>query len=64
MRGPIATLLVFSLPVFAADPQMTKEERANALQWLEESHAEFLAAVDGLTHAQWKWKPFWIWASR
>src|SRR5215813_12304951 len=57
MRGPIATLLVFSLPVFAADPHMTKEERANALQWLEESRAEFLAAVDGLTDAQWKWKP-------
>ena len=50
-------LLVFSLPVLAADPHMTKEERANALQWLEESRAEFLAAVDGLTEAQWKWKP-------
>jgi hypothetical protein len=36
---------------------MTKEERANALQWLEESRAEFLAAVDVLTEAQWKWKP-------
>jgi hypothetical protein len=57
MREPIATLLVFSLPVLAADPHMTKEERANALQWLEESRAEFLAAVDGLTDAQWKWKP-------
>jgi hypothetical protein len=57
MRGPIVTLLVFSLPVLAADPHMTKEERANALQWLEESRAEFLAAVDGLTEAQWKWKP-------
>src|SRR5690349_24333780 len=57
MRGPIATLLVFSFPVFAADSQMTKEERANALQWLEESRVEFLAAVDGLTDAQWKWKP-------
>jgi hypothetical protein len=57
MRGPIATLLMLSLPVLAADPHMTKEERANALQWLEESRAEFLAAVDGLTGAQWKWKP-------
>jgi hypothetical protein len=57
MRGLFAMLLVFSLPVLAADPHMTKEERANALQWLEESRAEFLAAVDGLTDAQWKWKP-------
>jgi hypothetical protein len=50
-------LLMFSLSVLAADPHMSKEERANALQWLEESQAEFLAAVDGLTGAQWKWKP-------
>jgi len=57
MRKPIATLLVFSLPILAADPHMTKEERANALQWMEESRAEFLAALDGLTDAQWKWKP-------
>jgi hypothetical protein len=57
MRGTIPTLRVFSLPVLGADPHMTKEERANALQWLEESWAEFLAAVDGLTDVQWKWKP-------
>ena len=50
-------LLVLALPVLAADPHMTKEERANALQWLEQSRAEFLAAVDGVTAAQWKWKP-------
>ena len=57
MRGLFAMLLVFSLPVLAADPHMTKEERANALPWLEQSRAEFLAAVDGVTEAQWKWKP-------
>ena len=57
MRGLFVMLLVFSLPVLAVDPHMTKEERANALQWLEQSRAEFLAAVDGVTAAQWKWKP-------
>jgi hypothetical protein len=57
MRGPLATLLAFSIPVLAADAHMTKEERANALKWLEESRAEFLAAVDGVNEAQWKWRP-------
>jgi hypothetical protein len=57
MRKPIATLLAVSIPVLAADAHMTKEERDNALKWLEESRAEFLAATDGLTDAQWKWKP-------
>ena len=27
------------------------------LNWLEESRNEFLAAIDGLTDEQWKWKP-------
>jgi hypothetical protein len=57
MRGLIASLLAFSMPVLAADVHMSKEERANALQWLEESRTEFLAAIDGVTDAQWKWKP-------
>src|SRR5215469_5804750 len=57
MRGLIVTLLAFSIHVLAADAHMTKGERANALMWLEQSRAEFLAAVDGLTDAQWTWKP-------
>jgi len=36
---------------------MTPEERTRALTWLEESRREFLAAIDGLTDLQWKWKP-------
>ena len=27
------------------------------LNWLEESHKEFLTAIDGLSDEQWKWKP-------
>lgn len=42
---------------FAADARMTPEERASALKWLEESRREFLAAIDGLSDVQWKWKP-------
>ena len=36
---------------------MTAGERAKALKYLEESRAEFLAAIDGVSDAQWKWKP-------
>ena len=27
------------------------------IHWLDESHKEFLAAIDGLSEEQWKWKP-------
>jgi hypothetical protein len=46
-----------SIPTFAADAHMTAEERANVLKWLEQSRQEFLAAIDGVTDLQWKWKP-------
>jgi hypothetical protein len=36
---------------------MTPEERAKVLKWMDESRKEFLAAIDGLTEQQWKWKP-------
>jgi hypothetical protein len=45
------------LPLAAADPHMTDAERTKVLNWLEESRKEFLAAIDGVTEAQWKWKP-------
>src|SRR5690349_19391966 len=49
--------LLFALPLVAADPHMTEDERAKLLNWLEESRKEFLAAIDNLSDAQWKWKP-------
>ena len=52
-----AVLALLAVPIFAADARMTAEERASALKWLEESRTEFLAAIDGLTDQQWKWKP-------
>ena len=45
------------LPLRAADPQISPEERIQVLKWLDESHAEFFAAIDGVSDAQWKWKP-------
>ncbi len=44
-------------PLCGADARMSPEERAKVIQWLEESHKEFLAAIDGVTEQQWKWKP-------
>jgi hypothetical protein len=53
----ILLALLFCVPVFGADARMTPDERSNALKWLAESRAEFLAAIDGVTDEQWKWKP-------
>src|SRR6266403_1783313 len=36
---------------------MTAEERMKVMNYLEESRKEFLAAIDGVTEEQWKWKP-------
>ena len=41
----------------AADPHMTAEEREKVIALLEKSRERFLAAVSGLSDAQWKWKP-------
>ena len=50
-------LLALCLPLCAADAHITAEDRMKVLNWLEESHQEFLAAIDGLSEEQWKWKP-------
>lgn len=36
---------------------MTAQERTQTLAWLDESRKEFLAAIDGVSEVQWKWKP-------
>jgi len=36
--------------------KMTMEERAKLIQWLKDSHAETIAAVEKLSEAQWNWK--------
>jgi hypothetical protein len=53
----IALLAVMCLPLCAADAHMTAEERMKVIGYLEESRKEFLAAIDGVTAEQWKWKP-------
>lgn len=57
MQRLILLSLLSCVPVFAADARMTPEDRTKVLNWLEESRKEFLAATEGLTDEQWKWKP-------
>jgi hypothetical protein len=52
----IALLSVLCVPLFGADAHMTAEERTKVMNWMEESRQEFLAAIDGVTAEQWKWK--------
>jgi hypothetical protein len=49
--------LISCFGLYAADAHMTTEERTKVLHWLEESHQEFLASIDGVSEEQWKWKP-------
>ena len=35
---------------------LTKEERANALDYLQQTQREFLAAIAGVSEEQWRWK--------
>ncbi len=49
--------LAAALPLWGADARMTTEERTKVLGWLAESRKEFLAAIDEVDEAQWKWKP-------
>ena len=55
-RVPLLFLLG-TLPLLGADAHMTAEERTKVLNWFEESRKEFLAAIDGVSEEQWKWKP-------
>lgn len=53
----LALALLCAWPALAqTDPKMTMEERAKLIQWLNESQAETLAAVEKLSDAQWSWK--------
>jgi hypothetical protein len=53
----LALALLIAVPLRAADPHITAEERSKVVKWLDESRQEFLAAIDGVSDAQWRWKP-------
>src|SRR5205814_1285125 len=63
VKSPGANMKIFRvcltlacLPLCAADAHLTADERAKVINWLEESRKEFLAAIDGVSEEQWKWK--------
>jgi hypothetical protein len=56
MVRAIAALCILTGPLFAADPHMTKEERAKVIRLLNQSSEEFLSSIDGLTEQQWTFK--------
>jgi hypothetical protein len=50
-------LACLAVPVMAAEGAMTDAERAYLLDQLQQSKKEMLASIQGLTAAQWKFKP-------
>lgn len=58
MRKTLALFVFAAAPIFAAETgAMTDSERAYLVEQLEKSKKDFLAAISGLTDAQWKYKP-------
>lgn len=49
--------LAFLTLLLSADPQMTTQERAKAVSLLKDSRDEFLKSIEGLSDAQWSFKP-------
>lgn len=43
--------------LIGTDPRMSAEQRTKALSWLEKSHRDFYASIDGVSDEQWNWKP-------
>ncbi len=58
MKVTLAVLALIAAPLLdASEPTLTAEERAHAIQLLQDSQKEFLALTDGLNDAQWTYKP-------
>jgi hypothetical protein len=58
MKSVLAlSILTAACVLHASDATLTPAERTHAIQLLEDSQKEFLALVDGLSDAQWTYKP-------
>lgn len=57
MIKKLGILLCAMSPVFAAEGSMTADERAFLLEQLESSKKNMIASIQGLTPAQWTFKP-------
>jgi uncharacterized damage-inducible protein DinB len=51
------SILIAGGTLHASDAALTAAERAHAVQLLQDSQREFLTLVDGLSDAQWTYKP-------
>ncbi len=49
--------LAIAIPACAGDANLTPKERADLVQYLQDSRKEFLDSVSALSDAQWRWKP-------
>ncbi len=56
LRLVLLSLLAYR-PAGAGDSNPSDQERTQALNWLEQSHREFRSSIDGVSEAQWNWKP-------
>ncbi len=56
-RGLAAVFLLSAHAWAADDPHMTPAERQKVIDLLQQSREQLLHAVDGLSEAQWTWKP-------
>ena len=54
--GSLGALLAQSSPAPAASGAITTEERESAIKYLKDTQKDFLAAIDGVSDAQWKFK--------
>ena len=54
---PLVLAAFDAIPAYADDPDITPEERAKLIKYLQDSETEFLEMLDGVTEAQWRWKP-------
>jgi hypothetical protein len=58
MRKALALCILAAAPILAAETgAMNPAERAFLIEQLEKSKKDFLASIDGVTAAQWKFKP-------
>ncbi|HEX2121677.1 MAG TPA: DinB family protein [Thermoanaerobaculia bacterium] len=57
LRIALVLLLAVSIPSFAADPIPTATDQEKLLQHLQRTRDLFLASVEGLSEAQWNYKP-------
>jgi hypothetical protein len=57
LTGTLVALLFFTSAAAAPAPEVTPAERDRALQYLESTKKNVLEATNGLTQAQWNFKP-------